>query len=73
MSQQKILDWLYDRKKNGEYYTIKQIADGAKLGKQVHRQVNRLYAWGYLDVDVSYFPLIRKFKLKENKGRELKW
>lgn len=65
MSQEDILKFLKDQDDKTKYFSIPEIQKETGLGKQAHRQVNRLYAWGYLDIYVeSYIPLRRKFRIK---------
>lgn len=53
MGQNEILDFLITLRYSGdhEYYSPKQIAESMRINPTVaRRQINRLYAFGYLDI-----------------------
>jgi len=68
MGQEEIKEWLckQEKSKPGEYHTISEIGKATGNQDNVYRYVNKLYAYGYLDVKVvKYIPLLRSFRIKD--------
>lgn len=68
MGQEEVIQYLRKLQQKGDnsFKTIKEIQLSVQSG-DVHRIINRLYAWGYLDIDVHYWPLpiVRRYRIKK--------
>lgn len=73
MGQQEIIDWLKKARLSGDerYFAVREIEAAMKQspggnGGDVWRHVNKLYAWGYLEVDHER-SFRRKFRVRLEK------
>jgi hypothetical protein len=64
MGQQEIMEWLIIRRLTGDdkYYSAKEIEKQLRAGK-IWKQVQILFAYGYLDIKTKGFK--RKFRIKD--------
>lgn len=73
MGQVEVLNFLEEKRSEGDYsfFTIGEIRDALGISHvPVWQSVNRLYAWGHLDVKVEksrgLFGIRRRFRLKDD-------
>jgi len=71
-SQEQILNWFVEKysQEPNKFYSVPELAKELNIVLSngiVYRKVNQLYAFGYLDIYVEYFPLKRYFKYKKQK------
>lgn len=67
MGQEDVKEWLckQEKLKPRGFHTVAQIGKAVNNKDNVYRYVNKLYAFGYLDVKVlKYIPLLRVFRIK---------
>jgi len=68
MGQEEVKEWLQKNRERGDdsYYSIAEIGKCMGNMRQVYPHVNKLYAYGFLDIEiVSWIPLRRKFRIKK--------
>jgi hypothetical protein len=77
MGQDFIMEWLRLQRlnKNDSYFSVEEIKKamsdyGLPDGNGIHKQVNILYMWGYLDIQLIktkawYYYTNRKFRIKK--------
>jgi hypothetical protein len=72
MNQSELFEWLQKVYNQGDkrYWNIKMIRDIFPFDTSIGRKVNRLYAWGYLEIEEEA-RWYRKFRIK-SKYKNLK-